>query len=384
MKIVLISNNTFGIFGGYEKVVSLIFNYLSQRYNCKISIISVPHYYSLLNLPVLEEFKKFTIYRNSDYKNKLHYIINILIRRLLNRNLFINYFFIDKHLSKISSIDVILITDPLLITSVKNIVGKRKMNAKIVYWDHGSLFGYFRQPLQKLIYSKEICEGIKIADAHLAINSDIANFIKYLNPKANVKVVYNPLPPYNGKLIPRPLYPIFLYVGRLDDNHKNISFMLRGLSKIKNKKWKLKIIGSGKDENKLKSLAKKLEISERIEWLGFKKDPYDGIDCATALLLTSRWEGFGMVLAEANQRGIPVISSDCKSGPKDIVIEGKNGYLYKEGDMNDFIRVVTGVIEGRLQFDSPVNIANTANRFKEDTVVFNIYDFLKDLIKKED
>jgi UDP-D-galactose:(glucosyl)LPS alpha-1,6-D-galactosyltransferase len=158
--------------------------------------------------------------------------------------------------------------------------------------------------------------------------------------------------------------------------------MLNGLSKLKNKEWSLKIIGTGKDENKLKNLANKLKISDRIEWLGFKEDPYGEIDYATALLLTSRSEGFPMVLAEANQRGIPVISSDCKSGPKDIVIPGRNGYLYKEGDINDFIRVISGVMDGKLQFDTPENIAKTAERFRDDIVISNIYNFLKNLIKE--
>ncbi|MDK2900721.1 MAG: UDP-D-galactose:(glucosyl)LPS alpha,6-D-galactosyltransferase [Thermoanaerobacterium sp.] len=378
MNIVLISNNTFSTFGGYEKVVLSVFNQLLEKYNCDISIISVPHYNSLLNNPILEEFKKFRIYRSSDYKNRLHYSINILIKKILGKDLFINYFSIKKYLSELANADIVLVTDPLLINSVKYIIKKNQFNAKVVFWDHGSLFGYLRGKFQNIVYSKEIFKGLKSADAHLAIATEIKDFIKDINPGANVNLVYNPLPLYNGKLIQRPFsHHIFLYVGRLTDDDKNITFMLNGLSKLKNKEWSLKIIGTGKDENKLKNLANKLKISDRIEWLGFKKDPYSEIDYVTALLLTSRWEGFPMVLVEANQRGIPVISSDCKSGPKDIIIPGINGYLYKEGDISDFIRVISGVMDGRLQFDTPENIAKTAERFRDDIVISNIYNFLK-------
>ncbi|MCX7809907.1 MAG: glycosyltransferase [Leptospiraceae bacterium] len=378
MNIVLISNNTFSTFGGYEKVVLSVFNQLLEKYNCDISIISVPHYNSLLNNPILEEFKKFRIYRSSDYKNRLHYSINILIKKILGKDLFINYFSIKKYLSELANADIVLVTDPLLINSVKYIIKKNQFNAKVVFWDHGSLFGYLRGKFQNIVYSKEIFKGLKSADAHLAIATEIKDFIKDINPGANVNLVYNPLPLYNGKLIQRPFsHHIFLYVGRLTDDDKNITFMLNGLSKLKNKEWSLKIVGTGKDENKLKNLANKLKISDRIEWLGFKKDPYSEIDYVTALLLTSRWEGFPMVLVEANQRGMPVISSDCKSGPKDIVIPGRNGYLYKEGDINDFIRVISGVMDGKLQFDTPENIAKTAERFREDIMISNIYNFLK-------
>lgn len=382
MNIVLISNNTFSTFGGYEKVVLSVFNQLLEKYNCDISIISVPHYNSLLNNPILEEFKKFRIYRSSDYKNRLHYSINILIKKILGKDLFINYFSIKKYLSELANADIVLVTDPLLINSVKYIIKKNQFNAKVVFWDHGSLFGYLRGKFQNIVYSKEIFKGLKSADAHLAIATEIKDFIKDINPGANVNLVYNPLPLYNGKLIQRPFsHHIFLYVGRLTDDHKNITFMLNGLSKLKNKEWSLKIVGTGKDENKLKNLANKLKISDRIEWLGFKKDPYSEIDYVTALLLTSRWEGFPMVLVEANQRGIPVISSDCKSGPKDIIIPGINGYLYKEGDISDFIRVISGVMDGRLQFDTPENIAKTAERFRDDIVISNIYNFLKKIVE---
>ena len=134
------------------------------------------------------------------------------------------------------------------------------------------------------------------------------------------------------------------------------------------------------NEEKLKKLAGKLGIADRISWLGFKKDPYSDFREITALLLTSRYKGFPMVLVEANQRGIPVISSDCKSGPKDIVIAGVNGYLYREGDMGEFVRIIGDVIDGRLSFDTPENIAKTAERFREDVVVENIYRALREAV----
>lgn len=383
MKITLISNNTFSVFGGYEKVVYSVFKVLTEKYNCEVSIISLPHYSSLLDFPILEEFKNFKINRTSDYKNKIHYIIYILNRRLFNKNLLINYNSMKKYLSEIVSSDIVLVTDPLLIAGVKLVIQENQINTKIVYWDHGSLFGYLKGKFQKIIYGKEIFISLKSSDAHLAISSEIAETIKNIDSNAKVHIVYNPVPTYNGYLIQRPSSPIFLYVGRLSDRDKNITFMLTGLSKLRSKEWQLKIIGSGEDENKLKDLANKLNISNKIEWLGFQKDPYSEIKEVTALLLTSRWEGFSMVLVEANQRGIPVISSDCRSGPKDIVIPGKNGYLYKEGNMNDFIRVISDVIDGKLQFDTPENIAKTAVRFREDVVISNIYNSLKRIIEED-
>ena len=77
-----------------------------------------------------------------------------------------------------------------------------------------------------------------------------------------------------------------------------------------------------------------------------------------------------------------MISSDCESGPKDIVIPGVNGYLYKEGDMNDFVKIISDVVDGKLSFDTPDNIAKTVERFREEVVVENIYKALQTLLTK--
>jgi len=79
--------------------------------------------------------------------------------------------------------------------------------------------------------------------------------------------------------------------------------MLKGLSRLKHKDWQLKIVGTGPDEEKLKKLAGKLGIADRISWLGFRKDPYSDFREITALMLTSRYKGFPMVLVETIQRG---------------------------------------------------------------------------------
>lgn len=383
MKITLVSNNTFSLFGGYERVVNTVLKNLEKKYNCDVlKIISVPHYFTLLNNEILSDFKTYEIYRNSDYKNKLHYLTSISVRKILGKDLLINYNSLKEQIDTLVTSDIILVTDPLLISSVKAVLQEKPNTAKIVYWDHGSLMGYFRGRYQKLIYSKEIVKSIKLADAHLCISSEIADFIRELDEKAVTYIVYNPVPKYNVPLIKRSSLPLFLYVGRLSDKDKNISFLLKGLSKLKQKNWKLLIIGKGPDESKFRKLASKLGISEKIEWLGFRVDPFSEIKEATALILTSRWEGFPMVLVEAIQRGVPVISSDCKAGPKDIVINGVNGYLYKEGNITDFVRIMNDLIDGKLKFEIPENISKTAERFIEDLVISNFFNSLIQVVKE--
>ena len=381
MKILLLSNNQFDTFGGYEKVLFGILSLLKKEGH-KITILSAAHYKTLLTKEIIPEFKNFEIYRFSSYKNKYHYIVSILFKKIKNKYFLINRASIEEQIRKLNlSPDIILVTDPLLILSSRVVIQNLNITPKIVYWDHGSLNGYLRIGKSNFIYKKEIIKSIETADAFFAISNGIKNLILSFKPNAKVYTVFNPLEKYFGKLIEKSTKAVFLYVGRIEDNSKNLTFMFNGLSKI-NKDWKLVIVGDGPDKAKLKNLAKHLKIDHKIDWRGFKKDPYENLDKVTALLLTSRWEGFGMVLAEANQRGIPVISSNCKSGPEDIVIPGLNGYLYKEGNMQDFINTIENVISGKLKFGTPKEIAETAKRFDIDSVAYNIKNALREISQK--
>lgn len=280
--------------------------------------------------------------------------------------------------------DIIITNQQLYIRSIREAVESLSLNSKIIAWHQNSLYLKWDSDFKHFIISRIINllrpKQVIYADAHLAISTGIRDQILSINPQAKIYTVFNPLDPYSGALVQRSETPIFLFVGRLDDKQKNLKFMLNGLSKLQSC-WKLKIIGTGQDKNKLKNFSNSLGLSSKLEWSGFVKgDPYRTLnEGVTALILTSRFEGFGMVLTEANQRGIPAISSDCQAGPADIIIPGKNGYLFPEGDMNDFVQILNDVIDGKLGFDIPENIAKTAERFSEEKVCGNILKALSEI-----
>jgi UDP-D-galactose:(glucosyl)LPS alpha-1,6-D-galactosyltransferase len=376
MKILFVWSTLLTSYGGSERVVSNVMDNLFKEGHEVKMVIFDPRREELEDES--EWVEPFSTHKDKLYlyflEDKYTALLRLFVKSIFGINYSYGYDLIANSIKDFMPDLLIVITNPLFISSARKALRSTGANSKIIYWDHLFL-GLFssikylslKQRIETWLASFPI--KLKEADGFLVISSGYRDKILSLNQRAKVYTIFNPLKSYGGHLVRRSQKSFFIYVGRLEDRQKNISFLLKGMSHLLDKEWRLKIIGKGPHEMMLKNLSRKLNLSNRIEWAGFKEDPYEGIKEATALLLTSRFEGFGMVLVEANQRGIPVISSNCQAGPSDIVIPTKNGYLYQEGNMDSFVKIMRDVIDNKLTFDTPENIAKTAERFSENKVM---------------
>jgi glycosyltransferase involved in cell wall biosynthesis len=123
-----------------------------------------------------------------------------------------------------------------------------------------------------------------------------------------------------------------LSYGRLDDSIKDFSFLIEAFSqsKVWEKDFQLVILGDGKDKEMLQQLAAPKPCAKQILFLPFTKNPFEIIKNAHCVTLTSKYEGFPMVLVESLSLGTPVVSLDIISGPSEIVQHQKNGLLIAE------------------------------------------------------
>ena len=158
--------------------------------------------------------------------------------------------------------------------------------------------------------------------------------------KRKIKIIYNPidlkkimkLKEEEIKELTIKKKPFLLTAGRLT-KQKGYPYLLRAYSRIyKEIDEKFVILGTGKDHEKLKSLVNELGIREHVFFLGFQKNPYKFMNRASIFVLSSLWEGFPNVILEAMACGVPVISTDCPSGPREIITNGKNGILVPPAD----------------------------------------------------
>ena len=141
----------------------------------------------------------------------------------------------------------------------------------------------------------------------------------------------------NYETIEDDLQKTFLSIGRLT-KQKNFSFLITSFEKFNYKKdYNLLIIGEGEDYKKLKKQIDHNKLNKSIKIIGYQSNVYKYLKNCKCFLLPSLWEDPGFVLIEACYAGIPIISSDCKSGPKEILDNGKNGLIFKSNNSESLI-----------------------------------------------
>ena len=115
----------------------------------------------------------------------------------------------------------------------------------------------------------------------------------------------------------------FISVGRLDSG-KNHAMMIKSFANIKEKNSKLYILGDGELREELNTLVSDLNLSKRVIFLGFVSNPFVYLLNADIFLFSTRYEGFPTVLIEALACNLPIISTDCLSGPREILANNNN------------------------------------------------------------
>jgi glycosyltransferase involved in cell wall biosynthesis len=180
----------------------------------------------------------------------------------------------------------------------------------------------------------------RLADVRVVVSEGAAQDLAALTGlgRDRFELIYNPISP------PREIRPMakaerlwgpgkdrIIAVGSLKPQ-KNHAQLLRAFARMGREDTKLMILGEGPLRSDLERLAAELGILDRVVLPGFQIDPWPFYASASLFVLSSNWEGFANVVLEALAAGLPVVSTDCPSGPAEILDHGRFGALVPVGD----------------------------------------------------
>ncbi len=201
------------------------------------------------------------------------------------------------------------------------------------------------------------------ADAVAAVSEGVADDLARIARlrRERIHVIYNPvitpeLTARAAKTFAHPWFepgqaPVILAVGRLA-KPKDYPTLLRAFASLRaHRPAHLLILGEGAQRNVLTGLASELGIAEDVAMPGFDPNPYRFMARCSVFVLSSAWEGFSNVLAEALACGAQVVATDCPSGPAEILENGKYGRLVPVGDHAALAQAIEATLDDPLPIE---------------------------------
>jgi glycosyltransferase involved in cell wall biosynthesis len=139
---------------------------------------------------------------------------------------------------------------------------------------------------------------------------------------------------------------VVVAAGRLTPQ-KSFSRLLRAWARVvpEHPDWELRIFGDGHRRSRLERVIAELGIGETAHLMGFTPHLHEELARSSLYVMSSRLEGFPMVLLEAMAVGLPVVSFDCPTGPRDIIREGVDGHLVRNGDIDGLAAAMSGLMD---------------------------------------
>ena len=194
------------------------------------------------------------------------------------------------------------------------------------------------------------------ADAIVTVSQGSAEDLVRLGLSSErITVIYNPVvTPELFEKVSEPVghpwfqpgsAPVILGVGRLE-KQKDFPTLIRAFAQVRQQRpARLMILGEGQERPYLETLVQELSLAENVALPGFVANPYAYMGKAAVFVLSSLFEGLPTVLIEAMATETPVVSTDCKSGPAEILENGQYGKLVAVGDVKGMAEAITSTLE---------------------------------------
>ena len=229
-----------------------------------------------------------------------------------------------------------------------------------------------------------------LADAIVAVSQGVAVDLCRVSglPRSKVQTIYNPI--HFAELRARaaePLEhawfapgepPVILAIGRLE-LQKNFAALLQAFALIRaTRAARLIILGEGSQGERLAALAEELGIADDVSLPGFVANPAAYMARSAVFAMSSAWEGMPVALIEALALGLPVVSTDCPSGPAEVLDRGRYGELVAMNDAEALAAAVERVFAGEKRLATP----EWLDQFDSEAITESYLDLMTGLAAK--
>lgn len=334
---ILIIHRSFALVGGAERVITDKANYLAKAGH-QLMLVS----YEQGTHPLPYELHPSVQYRDLDcrfftlskYSMPMHLYHFCRLKRIFRNNL-------QSIISEFNPDVVVLASDwQTLMGSVIDSVNPIPVIAEFhntydyVMRKVGVSEGWLKSKITQLYYRQTIRDLKKCAQLVVLTESDARGWRQHFK---NVTVIPNPVTLYPDVIDDVSKDPgRIIFVGRFN-HEKRIDRLITAFSMIADKypEWHVDIFGEGNEKDNLIRQIKDLKLESRVIIHEPTKSIYNEYKRSEMLVLCSEHEASPLVLVEAMACGVPCVSLDCPNGPREIINDGENGLLAKDGDVED-------------------------------------------------
>lgn len=379
--------------GGLERILIEVLQTISkEKYNISLVIDDdcgeedifkkdIPNeidYYFLKSEELMKKISYYRVRKNNIFYKGLYNFYLSYSKYIACKNM-------KKLVKKIGKIDVLIDFD----AGASKYIDKIEASRKIV-WIHSSIPNLKKKKDKIERFGKRLVHYDKIVAICDEMKEELNNLYPYLKEK--IIRIYNP---FNFERIERLSNDIeeltsketellkekyIVAVSRLDSVSKDYSTLLKAMKILKERQIdeKLYIVGDGPSKVEIEEEIKRLELEENIVLLGRKKNPYIWLKNSDFFVHSSKFEGLPTVLIEALVCDKLVVSSDCPTGPKEILANETCGRLFEVGDYEKLAELLEEYIKNKELKEKYINNIKTRKKEFDKNIVLKEYEKLID------
>lgn len=328
--------------GGIERVVSKHITFFAKKH--EVTLLTKDIKESFYDLPNNIKIFFLSIDSSMNMHNKIQRIFQALKQLLTTRKKLKAYK--DNY-------------DLFYVTHIRNLLELYLAGVdmkKVIVTEHGSYYGYNNVyiKLKQWLYPK--CKYI--------VSPTSMDYKIYKSKNCNAFYIPNPLSFFDERSSTLEQKTV-INIGRLtSDKRQNLLLDIWQKISITHPNWKLLLVGKGELKEQLVQLIQEYNLKKSVEIIEPIKNVEDLFLNSSIFAFTSKYEGFGMVLAEAMACGVPCISFDIPSGPRDIIKNNIDGFLVEDENIEDYISKLSLImIDNKMRKEMGKNAKQNIQKF---------------------